>query len=407
MSKMELLSPAGSPEALIAGVQSGADAVYLGYGDFNARRNGKNFTLPQLEEGVSYCHTRGVKVHLTLNTLLRDRELPQLEKLLEEVLPLGIDAYIVQDLAVAKVLQTLAPQVELHASTQCAIHSLEGIKMAEDKGFSRVVLARELSREELEHLASHSPLPLEIFVHGAQCMGYSGHCYFSAMIGERSGNRGLCAQPCRWKYSLVEETRPNEYYPVYEDERGTYIMNSKDLCMINSIDELVNSGIMSFKVEGRMKTLYYVAVTIKTYREAIDTYFVDPEIYKEKIPYYLSELRKVSHRDFTNGFYYNKTNDLSQVYDTNSYIKDWDFVGVVLEYDEATSYATVEQRNKFVVGDEIHFMTPKGEGFTQEITEILNKKKEQVQSAPHPQEILYIKVTNPVFKNDILRKPCL
>lgn len=416
--EIELLAPAGDLERLRIAILYGADAVYVGGKSFGLRTAAKNFTYEDLAEGVSFAHEHGSKLYVTVNIFAHEDDLgEELDAHLIKLHEIGIDAVIISDFGIFRRCRKLVPDLEVHVSTQANNTNSETALFWYEQGAKRVVLARELSFEEISKVHTNiekelgeksSEYSLEAFVHGAMCISYSGRCllssYLTGKCSERDSNRGSCSQPCRWKYHLVEETRPGEYYPIYEDERGTYIMNSKDLCMINGIDELVESGVRSFKVEGRMKTLYYVAVTIKAYREAIDTYFQDKNLYKKNLPIYLEEIRKVSHRDFTNGFYFGKTNEEDQVYETNSYIKDWDFVGVVLDYDEKTGYAKIEQRNKFVKGEKIHFMRPHGRGFYQTINEIKTEKGEIVDSAPHPQQILYIETDCRVCKFDILRK---
>ena len=352
----ELLAPAGGQEALVAAVQSGADAVYMGFGAFNARRSARNFSDEEFRAAVSYCHLRGVKVYLTLNTLVTDRELPALAAEARAASECGVDAILVQDWGVLATLQKIIPDVPLHASTQMSLHTLSGVQEAARLGMTRAVLARELSRGEIAEICQKSPVEIETFVHGALCMCYSGQCEMSAVIGRRSGNRGACAQPCRYQYALMEEKRPGEYFPVFEDEKGTYIMNSRDMCMIDHLDDIMDAGIDCIKIEGRAKSAYYAAIVTGAYRHVLD----DIAAGREVDPVWRDEVEHVSHRHYSTGFYYGQP---GQYYDNSRYIRDWQVCAVVTDCD-ADGNATLSLRNKFAAGDEIELVGPDSRPFT-------------------------------------------
>mgnify|MGYP000108383032 CR=1 FL=1 len=352
----ELLAPAGGQEALVAAVQSGADAVYMGFGAFNARRSARNFSDEEFRAAVSYCHLRGVKVYLTLNTLVTDRELPALAAEARTASECGVDAILVQDWGVLATLQKIIPDVPLHASTQMSLHTLSGVQEAARLGMTRAVLARELNREEIAEICQKSPIEIETFVHGALCMCYSGQCEMSAVIGRRSGNRGACAQPCRYQYALMEEKRPGEYFPVFEDEKGTYIMNSRDMCMIDHLDDIMDAGIDCIKIEGRAKSAYYAAIVTGAYRHVLD----DVAAGREVDPVWRDEVEHVSHRHYSTGFYYGQP---GQYYDNSRYIRDWQVCAVVTDCD-ADGNATLSLRNKFAAGDEIELVGPDSRPFT-------------------------------------------
>lgn len=353
---MELLSPAGSREALEAAVQSGADAVYMGFGAFNARRSAKNFTDDDFAAAVHYCHLHGVKVYLTLNTLLTDRELPQAADALKKASAMGVDAVLVQDWGLWHMAREAAPDVPLHASTQMSLFTLGGANFAAKLGMERVVLARELSARDIETICRACPAEVEVFGHGALCMCYSGQCEMSAVIGSRSGNRGACAQPCRYQYALMEEKRPGEYFPVFEDEKGTYIMNSRDMCMIDHLPELMEAGVDCLKIEGRAKSAYYAAIVTGAYRHVLD----DVAAGREVDPVWRDEVEHVSHRHYSTGFYYGQP---GQYYDNSRYIRDWQVCAVVTDCD-ADGNATLSLRNKFAAGDEIELVGPDCRPFT-------------------------------------------
>ena len=408
MKLPELLIPASSLEVLRTAVIYGADAVYIGGEAFGLRAKAKNFTIDEMAEGVSFAHEHGVKVYVTANILAHNRDLEgareYFKELGEKVHP---DALIISDPAIFTIAQEVLPEMELHVSTQANNTNYGTYNFWHKLGAKRVVTARELSLAEIKEIRDHIPddLEIETFVHGAMCISYSGRCLLSNYLAGRDANKGACAHPCRWKYHLVEETRPGEYMPIEENERGTYIYNSKDLCMIEHIPDIAKAGIYSLKIEGRMKTPFYVGTVVKAYRQAIDDYFADPKLYEKRLPYYLAEVSKASHRDYTTAFYYGKPDGNQQVYTNNSYIREYDFIGMVQEdWNEETGFAWVEQRNKFSVGEEIEVMPAQGDSYAMKVTEIRNQNGETVASAPHPQELLQVKFEKPVKKFDMLRK---
>lgn len=405
MDRIELLAPAGDLEKLKMAIIYGADAVYLGGEAFGLRKASKNFSIEQIREGAEFAHERGKKVFVTLNIVPHNRDLAGLEDYLRELESANIDAVIVADPGMFTIVKRTLPDMAVHISTQASVTNYETIMFWYNLGVRRIVLARELSFEEINEITSKIPEDLEIeaFVHGAMCMSYSGRCLISNYMTGRDANLGDCAQPCRYKYAVVEEKRPGEYFPVEEHEEGTFIFNSKDLCMIEHIPEIVKSGIYSLKIEGRVKSSYYVATVIRAYRIAIDEYLKDPENYVYN-PQWLEEVKKVSHRDFTTGFFLGGPEKDAQVYTTNSYIRGYDFIGMVLDYDSETGYATIEQRNRMFVGEEIEVFGPGKEYFTQKIEKMLNKDGEEIEVAPHAQQIIKIKMDKEVEKYYLLRK---
>ncbi|NMA86733.1 MAG: U32 family peptidase [Tissierellia bacterium] len=406
MEKIELLAPAGDLEKLKMAIIYGADAVYLGGEAFGLRTASKNFTMEEIKEGVEFTHNRNKKVYVTMNIIPHNEDLDGLEEYILELYNNNIDGVIVSDPGIFSIIRRTAPDLPIHLSTQASVTNYETIMFWYELGIRRIVLARELSLKEIEEIANKIPKDLEIetFVHGAMCISYSGRCLLSNYMTGRDANMGDCAQACRWKYHLVEEKRPGEYFPVFEDEKGTFIMNSKDLCMLEYIDKLIDSGIKSFKVEGRVKSSYYVSTVIRSYRMAIDQYYKELENYKfnEKL---LDEIKKVSHRDFTTGFYFRKPTEEDQVYTTSSYIRGYDFVGLILDYDNETKLATIEQRNRMFKGDNIEIFGPNKGYFSQEIEEIWDEEGNEIDVAPHPQQIIKMKMKEEVEKFDIIRKP--
>ena len=405
MNKPELLAPAGDLEKLKMAIVYGADAVYLGGEEFGLRKASKNFTLEDIEEGIRFAHKRNKKVYVTLNIIPHNEDLIGLDEYISELEKIGVDGVIVADPGVFSVIRRVAPNMPIHLSTQASATNYETIRFWYDLGIRRIVVARELSLDEIKEIKKKLPKDLEIeaFVHGAMCISYSGRCLLSNYMAGRDANRGECAHPCRWKYNLVEEKRPGEYFPIYENEKGTFIFNSKDLCMIKYIPELIEAGICSFKIEGRVKSQYYVATVIRAYRKAIDEFFRFKKnyVYKEE---WLEEIKKASYRDFTTGFYFKKPTGDDQIYENSSYIREYDFVGLVLDYDKKTKLATVEQRNRIFVGDEIEIFGPNKEFFTQNIEEMWNENGEKIEVAPHPQQIIKMKMKEPVEEWDIIRK---
>lgn len=405
MDKIELLSPAGDLEKLKMAILYGADAVYLGGEAFGLRKASKNFTIEDIAEGIKFAHERGKKVYVTLNIVPHNEDLEGLEEYVTELYKINTDAVIVSDPGMFSVIKKTVPELTIHLSTQASVTNYETINFWYELGIRRVVLARELSIDEITEIVKNIPSDMEIetFVHGAMCMSYSGRCLMSNYMTGRDANRGDCAHSCRYKYSVVEEKRPGEYFPVVEDENGTFIFNSKDLCMIEHIPELIKAGIKSFKIEGRVKSSYYVATVTRAYRMAIDEYYKDPinYVYNEK---YLQEIQKASHRDFTKGFFFEKTDENSQVYTTSSYIRSYDFVGMVLEYDENTKIATVEQRNRMFVGEELEIFGPGKEYFNHIIDKMWDSEDNEIEVAPHPQQIIKMKINKSVQRFDLLRK---
>lgn len=403
MNKPEILAPAGSLEKLITAVNFGADAVYLGGSKLNLRAFADNFTDEQLKEGVSYAHERGVKVFVTMNVFPHNEDLDGLEDYLINLHNLKVDAIIASDPGIIATAREVVPNLQIHLSTQANNVNYKSATFWYKQGVKRIVLAREMSMDEVIDIRKNVPedCELEAFVHGSMCMSYSGRCLLSNYMTGRDSNRGQCAQPCRYKYYLMEEKRPGQYFQVIEDDKGTYIMNSKDLCMIEHIPELVKSGINSFKIEGRMKSSFYVATVVKAYREALDAYFENPEEYKYKDKW-MDYLLKSSHRQFYTGFYFGDPS--KQIYETSSYIRDFDIVGIVREYDEETKIATIEQRNKVYSGDEVEILRPIGDCFTVKLDDMQNNIGQSIESAPVAQMIFKAKVNSALLKDDILVK---
>ncbi|MEG1584632.1 MAG: U32 family peptidase [Anaerovorax sp.] len=404
--KIELLAPAGDLEKLKIAIDYGADAVYFAGALFGLRAGAKNFTIDEIKEGVAYAHSKGKKAHLTVNIFAHNEDIEQLRDYLAQIKEIPIDAFIVSDTGVFMLIREVLPHAEIHLSTQANTTNYKTAEFWYQQGVKRIVLARELSFEEIISLRNKLPEALEIesFIHGAMCISYSGRCLLSNFMTERDANRGACSHPCRWEYQLVEKQRPGEYFPIEEDERGTYIMNSRDLCMIEHIPDMIESGLASAKIEGRMKSVFYVATIIGTYRKAIDAYYADPEGYVLN-PQWLSELKKVSHREFTTGFYYNKPTNADQNYDSSTYKRDYTFVGIVKSYDGGTQLAVIEQRNKISLGDEIEIFGPKTDFFSQKVEILLDEEGMPIESAPHAQQLLKIKVEQPVAENFMVRKP--
>ena len=406
MKKIELLAPAGDLEKLKIAVLYGADAVYLGGTSFGLRAKAKNFDSEQMKEGIDFAHEHGVKVYVTCNIFAHNEDIDKLPDYLRQVRALGADAVLVADPGVFAIARKTVPDMDIHISTQANNTNYGSALFWHDLGAKRIVMARELSLKEIKDISENIPEDLEIeaFVHGAMCISYSGRCLLSNYLSGRDANKGACSHPCRWQYYVTEATRPNEYMPIVEDDRGTYIFNSKDLCMIEHIPELIDAGITSLKIEGRIKTCFYVGTVVRVYREAIDNYIKDPKLYEKKKEYYIREVAKASYRGFTTGFYYGKPGADEQIYTTSSYIRTYDFIGMVLDYNEETGFALIEQRNKVVAGDEVEFLRHHGEIFSQKITEMYNEEGERITEAPHPQQIIKLKVDRPVEKWDMMRK---
>lgn len=400
----ELLIPASSLEVLKTAAVFGADAVYIGGEAFGLRAKAKNFSAQDMRDGIEFAHERGVKVYVTVNILAHNADLPGVEEYLKELKEWKPDALIIADPAVFMLAKEICPEIERHISTQANNTNYGTYRFWWELGAKRVVSARELSLKEIKEIRGHIPKEMEIesFVHGAMCISYSGRCLLSNFFTGRDANHGACTHPCRWKYAVVEETRPGEYLPVYENERGTYIFNSKDLCMIEHIPEMIDAGIDSFKIEGRMKTALYVATAARTYRKAIDDYLESPEKYKENMPWYLSQISNCTYRQFTTGFYFGKPNEESQIYDRNTYVKEYTYLGSVGEVKDGA--CRIEQRNKFSVGEEIEIMKPDGRNLLTTVKSITNDEGAKQESAPHPKQVLYVELTEEAEVYDILRR---
>ena len=407
MKKMELLAPAGDLEKLKIAIDYGADAVYFGGEAFGLRAGAGNFTKEEIREGAKYAHERGKKIYMTVNIFAHNEDIRLLPDFLRGIADLEIDAFLVSDPGVIAVFREILPDAVLHLSTQANTTNYMTAKFWYDMGISRIVAAREMSFEELREFRREIPEDMEIeaFVHGAMCISYSGRCLMSNFMTVRDANRGACAHPCRWNYSLMEEKRPGEYFPVEEDQRGTYVFNSKDLCMIGHIPEMVEAGIASAKIEGRMKTIFYAATVVRVYREAIDRYYADPASYRFR-PEWLEELSKVSNRHFTTGFFLGRPDESAQNYESSAYIRKYDFIGIVRSYDGETGSALIEQRNHFRVGDEIEIFGPGSASFfTQTVEELFDAESgKPVEVAPHAQQMLHMKVRFPVGASYMLRR---
>ncbi len=402
---IELLAPAGDLEKLKFALHYGADAVYIGGEIFGLRVASKNFSYEDMREGVDFAHIRGKKVYLTLNIIPHNDDIDDLDAYLEEIKDIAFDAYILSDPGTFAAVKSLRPDMEIHLSTQANTTNFRSAGFWHSQGVARIILARELSLEEIRTIREKTPSTLEIesFIHGAMCISYSGRCLLSNYMAGRDANKGACAHPCRWEYHLVEQTRPGEYYPVIEDASGTYFFNSKDLCMIEFIPELVNSGLTSLKIEGRVKTAYYVATVVRAYRAALDHFLKEEESYVYN-PEWLEEIKKASHRDFTTGFYFDKPGHKEQHYLNSSYIRGYDFIGIVKSYNAETKLAKVEQRNKMSLGETIEIIGPNEKLFEFTLDALFDVHMNPIESAPHAQQIIYIPVPVAVEEMDIIRK---
>ncbi len=404
MKRVELLAPAGDLEKLKYAIIYGADAVYIGGQVFGLRAAAKNFSFEDMKEGIAFAHERGKRVFLVLNIIPHNEDIHYLEKYIAEIKDLGLDAVILSDPGTFMFVKQYAPELEVHLSTQANNTNFMSANFWYNQGVKRVILARELSFDEIAEIRAKTPpaLELESFIHGAMCISYSGRCLMSNYMAGRDANRGACAQPCRWEYNLVEKTRPGEYFPVEESEEGTFFFNSKDLCMIEQIPDLIRSGLDSLKIEGRMKTIYYVASIVRAYRKAIDEFYKDPEGYVYN-PEWFGELQKVSHREFTNGFYNQKPTHEDQLYTTSSYIRTYDFIGVVQSYDEETGIAIIEQRNNFKKGDKIEIIGPDYYYSEHVIEEMFDINDNLIEVAPHAKMTVKLPLEQPVKPFYMLR----
>jgi putative protease len=393
MKHPELLIPASSLEVLKTAVVFGADAVYIGGEAFGLRAKAKNFSMKEIREGIAFAHAHDVKVYITANILAHNGDLSGVRAYFEELKEIKPDALIISDPGVFMIAREVCPEIDIHISTQANNTNYGTYQFWHQLGARRVVTARELSMAELKEIREKAPadLEMETFIHGAMCISYSGRCLLSNYFTGRDANRGACTHPCRWKYAIVEETRPGEYMPVYENERGTYIFNSKDLCMIEHIPELIDSGIDSFKIEGRMKTALYVATVARTYRKAIDDYLESPELYRKNMDWYLDQISNCTYRQFTTGFFFGKPDESAQIYDNNTYVKEYTYLGIIGECTADGLYR-IEQRNKFSVGEQIEIMKPDGRNIPVVVRRIVDEEGQEMQSAPHPKQVLYIEL---------------
>ena len=403
-SRPELLIPANNLEVLKIAVIYGADAVYIGGEAFGLRAKAKNFSLEEMKEGIEFAHAHDVKVYVTANILAHNNDLPQVREYFRELKDVKPDALIIADPAIFTIAKEELPDMELHISTQANNTNYGTYNFWHKLGAKRVVSARELSLREIKEIRNNIPEDLEIetFIHGAMCISYSGRCLLSNFMAGRDANRGACTHPCRWKYAVVEESRPGEYMPVYENERGTYIFNSKDLCMIEYIPELMESGIDSFKIEGRMKTALYVATVARTYRMAINDYRKDINLYKERISFYKQEIAKCTYRQYTTGFFFGKPDENTQIYESNTYCKEYTYLGTIT--DCKNGMYKIEQKNKFLVGDEVEIMKPDGRNIITKVLNITDEEGNSMESAPHPKQILYVDFGMELDRYDIIRQ---
>ena len=404
MKKPELLIPASSLEVLKTAVLFGADAVYIGGEAFGLRAKAKNFSHEDMKEGIAFAHARNVRVHVTANILAHNGDLAGAEKYFEELRELSPDALIIADPGMFMLAKRICPEIDIHISTQANNTNYMTYRFWHELGAKRVVCARELSLKEIREIRENIPADMEMesFIHGSMCISYSGRCLLSSFLAGRDANQGACTHPCRWKYAVMEESRPGEYFPVYENERGTYIFNSKDLCMIEHIPELIAAGIDSFKIEGRMKTALYVAAVARTYRRAIDDYLESEEKYRANMDWYKEEIAKSVHRQFTTGFYFGKPDENMQIYNSSTYVNEYVYLGIIEEVSKERG-ARIEQKNKFCTGDEIEIMKPDGQNIAVRVLSLTTQEGEEVESAPHPRQVLWVKLSRPGEKFDLLR----
>lgn len=404
MRELELLVPAGSLEVLKVAVVYGADAVYIGGEIFSLREKAKNFSKEDMAEGIHFAHEHGVKVYVTANIFAHNEDLKEAKEYFQELEELKPDAVLISDPGLFMLAKENCPSVQIHISTQANNTNYEIFRFWRQLGATRVVTARELSLKEIKEIREHIPEDMEIesFIHGAMCISYSGRCLLSNYFTGRDANHGACTHPCRWKYAVVEEKRPGEYLPVYENERGTYIFNSKDLCMIEHLPDMIDAGIDSFKIEGRMKTALYVATVARTYRKAIDDYLKDPALYEKNMPWYLDQISDCTYRQFTTGFFYGKPNYETQIYDNNTYVVGYTYLGTVLKYEDGYGY--FQQKNKFSVGETIEVMKPNGDNIEVEVKSIKNEEGEEMESCPHSKQMLFVDLGIELEEFDILRR---
>ncbi len=404
MRKPELLIPASSLEVLKTAVRYGADAVYIGGEVFGLRAKAKNFSLEEMKEGVQYAHEHNVKVYVTANILAHNADIEPVKAYFRDLMEVKPDALIISDPAIFTIAKEMLPEMELHISTQANNTNYGTYNFWYQLGAKRVVSARELSMAEIKEIRKNIPddMEIETFIHGAMCISYSGRCLLSSFMAGRDANKGACTHPCRWKYAVMEESRPGEYMPIEENERGTYIFNSKDLCMIEHIPELVDAGIDSFKIEGRMKTALYVATVARTYRMAIDDFFESPQKYQENLPKYRELISQCTYRQYTTGFFFGKPDETAQIYDSNVYERDYTYLGIVEETPEEGVYL-LEQKNKFCVGDEIEIMKKDGNDVKTKVLAIRDEDGNEMESCPHPKQMIYVTLSDVAQNGDLLR----
>ena len=404
MRDLELLVPAGSLEVLKIAVIYGADAVYIGGEMFSLREKAQNFSKEEMAEGIAFAHEHGVKVYVTANIFAHNEDLKEAVDYFKELEELKPDAVLISDPGLFMLAKENCPSVQIHISTQANNTNYEIFRFWKSLGATRVVTARELSLKEIKEIRAHIPEEMEIesFIHGAMCISYSGRCLLSNYFTGRDANHGACTHPCRWKYSVVEEKRPGEYLPVYENERGTYIFNSKDLCMIEHLPDMIDAGIDSFKIEGRMKTALYVATVARTYRKAIDDYLKDPALYEKNMPWYLDQISDCTYRQFTTGFFYGKPSEETQIYDNNTYAVGSTYLGTILKVENGLGY--FQQKNKFCVGETIEVMKPNGDNIEVEVKSLRDEDGNEVESCPHSKQMLYVDLGVELNEFDILRR---
>jgi putative protease len=403
--KPELLIPSSSLEVLKTAVIYGADAIYIGGEMYGLRAKAKNFSKEDMVKGIEFAHSYGKKVYVTANITAHNEDLSGIKEYFMELKEMKPDALIISDPGVFDLAKEMVPEIDIHISTQANNVNYGTYRFWQRMGATRVVSARELSLEEIKGIRENIPddLEIETFVHGAMCISYSGRCLLSNYFTGRDANLGACTHPCRWKYYISEETRPGEYLPVEENDRGTYIFNSKDLCMIEYIPELIHAGIDSFKVEGRMKTALYVASVTRTYRKAIDDFFESPDKYQQNKPYYREEIAKCTYRQFTTGFFFGKPNEEAQIYDSNTYVKEYTYLGIIRGKNETGLYE-LEQRNKFSVGETIEVMKPDGRNLSVMVRRITDEDGNEMESCPHPKQKIFVDFGQELEVYDLLRK---
>ncbi|HHY03807.1 MAG TPA: U32 family peptidase [Thermoanaerobacterales bacterium] len=405
MTKPELLIPAGNMEKLEFAIKYGADAVYLGGKNFSLRAGADNFSYEEMKEAVDFAHIYGKKAYITLNIIPHNKDLEHIFEYITYIANIGADAVIISDPGVLEIVKSAAPNLKVHLSTQANTVNWKSCNFWHNLGVKRIVLARELSLEEIKEIRRKTPksLELEVFIHGAMCISYSGRCLISNYMTYRESNRGMCAHPCRYKYYLMEEKRPGKFFPVFEDDRGTYFFNSKDLCMLDKIPELAELNLTSYKVEGRMKSVHYVAQVTKSYRNVIDNFYENPDKFHFRSEW-MAELLKTSHREFTHGFYFDKPKQNGQIYDHSTYIRDYDFVGIIRHYDKKTKIATVEQRNPVKINDVVELLCPEKDNFSIKISKMWDDEGNEIFQAPHPNQIFKIELDEEVNPYTIIRR---